>query len=114
MTRFVLLHFGYGVRRHLLHEGYIILGHGVDVDWGLCRLSPLLVSFYKNLSDFCLLIVKVYPIGIPVLYSGLLWRKRHLLNPRAVSVGKCESYDASEGVSGDGVGKWNSSQSSIF
>lgn len=24
----------------------------------------------------------MYPVGIPVLYAVILWRKRHLLNPR--------------------------------
>lgn len=67
-----------------------------------------------NLSFFRSAIVEVYPIGIPVLYSVLLRRKWHLLNPRAVSVGKRESYGPSKAASVDGVGGWNGTQSSIM
>lgn len=30
----------------------------------------------------CLAALKVYPLGIPVTYAAILWRKRDLLNPR--------------------------------
>ncbi|CAM9547220.1 unnamed protein product, partial [Laminaria digitata] len=36
------------------------------------------------------LMVLVYPIGIPVLYFFVLWRKRELLNPRIYSANKEE------------------------
>ncbi|CAM9792494.1 unnamed protein product, partial [Laminaria digitata] len=36
------------------------------------------------------LMVVVYPVGIPVLYFFVLWRKRKLLNPRIYSANKEE------------------------
>lgn len=35
-----------------------------------------------NCVSIFLVAIKVYPVGIPVLYAVILWRKRHLLNPR--------------------------------
>ena len=38
------------------------------------------------MSDFrrqsCFARPQIYPIGIPVLYAAILWKKRELLNPR--------------------------------
>lgn len=30
--------------------------------------------------------MKVYPIGVPAMYAAILWKKRHLLNPRAHTI----------------------------
>lgn len=42
--------------------------------------------------------MKVYPIGIPVLYSVVLWKHRELLNPRICYAGdaKPEANDTNE------------------
>lgn len=55
----------------------------------------------------CLAAVKVYPIGIPALYSVVLWRKRELLNPRIYSVGKEESDTSNNDIAGTGCVKGN-------
>ena len=46
--------------------------------------------------------MKVYPIGIPVLYSFVLWKYRELLNPRVHCAGTSESAGADADDTGAG------------
>ncbi|CAM9233149.1 unnamed protein product, partial [Laminaria digitata] len=62
-------------------------------------------TFFKG---YAMLMILVYPIGIPALYAAILWSKRELLNPRMHTAVKSES-DATDGAattadSADGVG----------
>ena len=55
---------------------------------------PRYVSFPTTCPDQCPTVLKVYPIGIPVLYFLILWTKRELLNPRIYSAGEKEGRSA--------------------
>lgn len=64
--------------------------------------------------EFRLSSIQVYPVGIPFLYSFVLWRKRDLLNPRISSRCKSESDGASEEGAGGGFGIGRDISSSIL
>lgn len=68
------------------------------------RLCPSLVYVNLHANVTCpylrSAVGKVYPIGIPALYFFVLWRKRHLLNPRIDSGDKYEGDNAIDEVSG--------------
>ena len=44
----------------------------------------------------------MYPIGIPLLYAFILWKNRHLLNPRLVAAARArQGRQVEEGEEGD-------------
>ncbi|CAM9756463.1 unnamed protein product, partial [Laminaria digitata] len=43
-------------------------------------------DLYMFFRGYAILIVLVYPLGVPVTYAAILWRKRDLLNPRIHTV----------------------------
>ena len=53
-----------------------------------------------NCLDIHAVSVKVYPLGIPFLYSVILWKYRELLKPRIYSGGQSDG----DGVSEDDTG----------
>ena len=54
----------------------------------------------QTCPNLCPAVEKVYPIGIPVLYFLVLWKRRHLLNPRVYSAGQEEGGGASDDTTG--------------
>lgn len=58
--------------------------------------------------------MKVYPIGIPVLYAVILWNSRELLNPRIRSGVKVDSDETGQATQRDGFPQGTGTLSSFF
>lgn len=58
--------------------------------------------------------MKVYPIGIPVLYAVILWNSRELLNPRINTGIKVKGGEPGQATTRDGFSEGASTLSSFF
>lgn len=67
---------------------------GRGVVWPVC--TSVMFADDGALLTRCLAALKVYPLGIPVMYAAILWRKRDLLNPRIHAVAMSEPDQSEE------------------